>query len=108
MRALRLVLALVFGLVMAGPEVHACPVHDAHLAGAAAHHHAGPHAQHARCTCHPACCPVGIIVAAPAAATWTPLPPPLVWWNLSPNLERFLPARPHVLPFALAPPLLTA
>jgi len=28
MRVLRIVLTLVFGLVVAGPETHACPVHD--------------------------------------------------------------------------------
>jgi hypothetical protein len=29
MRLVRVILALVFGLVVAGPETHACPVHSA-------------------------------------------------------------------------------
>src|SRR2546430_13178985 len=29
MRYIRIVLALIFGLAMAGPETHACPVHSA-------------------------------------------------------------------------------
>jgi hypothetical protein len=106
MRYLRIVLTLVFGLVMAGPEAHACPVHDG--TPAAAHHHtSGQHKQNAHCTCPQACCPVNVAVAIPATApSWTAAPLPVVAIDLEVMQLHVLPSRARLLPFALAPPLL--
>ncbi len=104
MRFVRIVLALAFGLAMAGPETHACPIHSA--APAAPTHHQGSHQQSkAHCTCPQACCPAAACAAAPPApATLKPAPNPLV--VLDPDLLQslVLPPRKHVLPLALAPP----
>ena len=109
MRIMRVVLALAFGLAMAGPEAHECPVHDTHAfpSAPASHHDASApgHQDAALCTCPQACCPVGVGVS---------LPQPSDSWFVSPQLTRFpvvptshtllLSPRKHFLPFALAPP----
>src|SRR5262245_6930 len=102
MRFVRVVLALVFGLAMAGRETHVCPVHSAAPA-----HHQGSHQQQskAHCTCPQACCPATPPTALrPAAPLWRPAPARLR--ALDPDLlESFLlPSRKRVLPPALAPP----
>jgi|SRR6266571_8771854 len=104
MRLVRLVLALVFGLAMAGPEAHACPVHSA----PPAHHQDGGHQQKAgHCTCPQACCPAGVAVSMPATpASWTARPLPVVVVDVEASRLLLLPSRSHLLPFALAPPLL--
>jgi len=100
---MRVVLALVFGLAMAGPETHACPVHSA----APAHHQDGGHQQKAgHCTCPQACCPAGVAVSMPATtASWTAVPLPVVVVAVEASRPLLLPSRTHLLPFALAPPL---
>src|SRR4026208_2210278 len=56
MRYLRVVLALVFGLAVAGPETHACPVHSA--THAPAHHPDTPgHPETPHRTCPQPRCP---------------------------------------------------
>src|SRR2546425_7942679 len=103
MRLLRVVLALVFGLAMAGPETHACPVHSA----APAHHQGGGgHQQKAgHCTCPQACCPAGVAVSMPTpTAMWTTVPLPVVVVGVAASHPLLLPSRKHLLPFALAPP----
>jgi len=102
---MRVVLALVFGLAMAGPETHACPVHDGNPA--ASHHHDGSsHRGAAHCTCPQACCPAGVAVSMPATtASWTAAPLPLVVVVVEAARPPLLPSPKHVLPFALAPPL---
>src|SRR6185437_16565861 len=106
MRFMRVVLALVFGLAMAGPETHACPVHSA----APAHHQDGGHQQKAgHCTCPQACCPAGVAVSMPATtASWTAVPLPVVVVAVEASRPLLLPSRTHLLPFALAPPQLLA
>jgi len=103
MRFLRVVLALVFGLAVAGPETHACPVHRA----APAHHQDGGHQQKAgHCTCPQACCPAGVAVSMPmTVSTWSAAPLPVVVVAVEASRPLLLPARKHLLPFALAPPL---
>jgi len=102
MRFLRVVLALVFGLAMAGPETHACPVHSA----APAHHQDGGHQQKAgHCTCPQACCPAGVAVSMPTpTARWTAVPLPVVVFEVQASHPLLLPVRKHLLPLALAPP----
>jgi len=115
-RLLGAALALAFGLAMAGPEVHQCPLHDraaapqaAHASHAAAQHDAGHQQsgghQDSHCTCPQACCPVGVGVALPTAAfRWTTVaassdgPVPVFAVSFRPSTP------PHFLPFALAPP----
>jgi hypothetical protein len=107
MRFMRVVLALAFGLAMAGPETHACPVHSA----APAHHQdGGGHQQKAgHCTCPQACCPAGVAVSMPArAASWTAVPLPVLVVDVEVSHPLLLPSRKHLLPFALAPPLALA
>jgi len=108
MRFVRVVLALAFGLAMAGPETHACPVHSAPTAPA--HHQDGGHQQKAgHCTCPQACCPAGVAVSMPATtASWTAVPPPVVVVAVEASRPLLLPSRKHLLPFALAPPQLLA
>jgi hypothetical protein len=103
MRFLRVVLALAFGLAMAGPETHACPVHSA----APAHHQDGGHQQKAgHCTCPQACCPAGVAVAMPATTKrWIAVPRPVVVVAVEMSRPLLLPSRKHILPLALAPPL---
>jgi len=102
MRFVRVVLALAFGLAMAGPETHACPVHSA----APAHHQDGGHQQKAgHCTCPQACCPAGVAVSMPATtASWTAVALPVLVVEVATSRPILLPARKHLLPFALAPP----
>jgi hypothetical protein len=103
MRFLRIVLALAFGLAMAGPETHACPVHSA----APVHHQDGSHHKASHCTCPQACCPAGVSVSIPTtASTWTAAPLPLVVADVETVHPHFLPSRKRLLPFALAPPQL--
>jgi hypothetical protein len=108
MRFLRVVLALVFGLAMAGPETHACPVHSA----APAHHQdggGGGHQKAGHCTCPQACCPAGVSVSIPqATSSWTAIPLPAVGIDVEASRPLLLPARKHLLPLALAPPLALA
>jgi len=103
MQPLRLVLTLVFGLAMVGPETHACPVHSA----APAHHQdSGSHQKSSHCTCPQACCPAGVSVSiATPTASWTADPLPVVLVDVAASRPILLPAREHFLPFALAPPL---
>jgi hypothetical protein len=107
-RLLGATLALAFGLAMAGPEMHQCPVHDQHTSPAAHHQTQSPDHQDGpqkHCTCPQACCPVGVGVAllpgvAPsitaAAAVQTPI--------LAAHTTNVARAPRYLLPFALAPP----
>jgi len=106
MRFLRVVLALAFGLAMAGPETHACPVHSA----APAHHQdGGGHQKAGHCTCPQACCPTGVSVSIPlTTSTWTAVPLPVVVSDVEASRPQLLPSRKRLLPFALAPPLALA
>jgi len=77
MRVLRIVLTLVFGLVVAGPETHACPVHD-QMPTHAHHQHSSSQHQRAHCTCPQTCCPAAVSVSLPArVAQWTAAPSPV-------------------------------
>ena len=106
MKLLRVLLVLVFGLAMAGPEAHECPVHDQH---APAHHQpGGEHQQqptHTLCTCPQACTPATAAIAEPEA--------PAAWIVASATIrvalgETFsapaLTPNKHLQPPALAPP----
>jgi len=100
MRFIRIVLALTFGLAMAGPETHACPVHGA----APVHHQDTSHQKSGHCTCPQACCPAGVVAIQTRVATWTAAALPLVAVDLDASHPPLLPARKRFLPFALAPP----
>ena len=108
-RVLSTTLALWFGLVMVGPQVHQCPLHDVPTAPTAAHNsghtsHDAP-ASHEHCSCPQACCPTGMGVALPAASVRLAVEvAPIV--SAVPTLHRVvLPSAPrYLLPFALAPP----
>jgi hypothetical protein len=106
MRYLRIVLTLVFGLAMVGPEAHACPIHDE--GPTPTHHqHSSSNHQRAHCTCPQACCPAGVSVSLPMlVATWTVAGRPVVAVSLEVVQARVFPARPRLLPFGLAPPRL--
>ena len=110
MRFLRVVLALVFGLAIAGPETHACPVHSAPAAPTPAHHQDGGHQQKgAHCTCPQACCPAGVAVSMPTTTPrWIAVAQPIVVVGVEASRPLLLPSRKHALPFALAPPLAIA
>jgi hypothetical protein len=104
MRFLRVVLALVFGLAMAGPETHACPVHTA----APAHHQdgGGGHQKTSHCTCPQACCPAGVSLSIPTTvSSWSAAPLPVIVVDVDADRSTVLPSRKRLLPFALAPPL---
>jgi hypothetical protein len=105
MRFLRIVLTLVFGLAMAGPEAHACPVHSA-----PAHHQDGSgHHKGSHCTCPQACCPASVSVSIPTPiSTWAATSAPVVTVELEASRPYSLPARKRLLPFALAPPQLVS
>ena len=107
-RLLGVALALVFGVAMAGPETHQCPVHDQHASPAAHHQTQSPDHQDSpqeHCTCPQACCPVGVGVALPATArTWTSAAAPLHGSVFVPSAPVTRRAPKHLLPFALAPP----
>lgn len=101
---LRIALTLVFGLVMIGPEAHACPVHDQTPVH---HQHSSSKHQRAHCTCPQACCPAAVSVSLPTrVANWTAAPLPVVIVDLEVAHPRILPPRPRLLPFGLAPPRL--
>jgi hypothetical protein len=103
MRFLRIVLALAFGLAMAGPETHACPVHTA----VPVHHQDGGHHKASHCTCPQACCPAGVAVSMSATtASWAAVPLPVVVVGVAVTHRPPLPSRTRLLPFALAPPQL--
>src|SRR6266545_1313171 len=93
MRFLRVVLALVFGLAMAGPETHACPVHSG--TSAPAHHQdGGKHQKAGQCTCPQACCPAGVSVSIPTTvASWPAAPLPAVAVDVAPDRATVLPSR---------------
>jgi hypothetical protein len=105
-------LALWFGLAMAGPELHRCPLHDVPAVPAAAPAHAAGHASHGaprshqHCSCPQACCPAGVGVALAAVPVrWTAaVAAPVA--DATPVLYDAVlrGAPPHLLPFALAPP----
>ena len=110
-RLVGVALALAFGIAMAGPETHQCPVHDSHsaTAGTAAHHDASS-SQHEQtsqkhCTCPQAGCPVGAVAAMPATtASWVAAPLATHVFTLIYH-EAALPGAPkHLLHSALAPP----
>jgi hypothetical protein len=107
MRYVRIVLALVFGLAMVGPETHACPIHSA---TAPAHHQdGGSHQKAGHCTCPQACCPTAVSVSIPTTvAKWSAAPRPVVVIVLETAQPSQLPARKRLLPFATAPPQLLA
>lgn len=112
-RLLGATLALWFGLVMVGPQVHQCPLHDLPTAPAAAHtsghtSHDAP-ASHGHCSCPQACCPTGIGVALPAASPrLVAIVAPIATTVPTPH-RVVLPGAPrYLLPFALAPPLALA
>jgi len=104
MRFVRVVLALVFGLAVAGPETHACPVHSA--TPASHHQNAGNgHQEAAHCTCPQACCPSGVGLSLPLPSSgWSAVAAPVVEVDLSAVAPTFLPSRTYLLPFALGPP----
>jgi hypothetical protein len=105
MRSLRVVLALVFGLAVAGPEAHACPVHSA--THAPSHHQdAGGHQETAHCTCPQPCCPTALGASLPASAARLVVSGSVLAVDYAAAPAALLPSRAHVLPFAIGPPLL--
>jgi len=106
MRFVRLVLALVFGLAVAGPETHACPVHSGVLGAPVSHHgDQSSHQKAAHCTCPQACCPTGVRAALPVhAASWLGSVPAVQFVDPVSATSVLLGARKHLLPLALAPP----
>ncbi len=103
MRMLRIVLTVVFGLAVAGPETHACPVHSP--APVSSHHQGNHQPGKGHCTCPQACCPAGVSVSLPMqVASWTAAPRPVVAVNLEAARPQQLPTRKRLLPFALPPP----
>ena len=97
MLPLRVVLALVFGLAMAGPDTQAC------------NHHGNGHHQETHRSVPQACCPADVRVSIPTPpSSWTVAPLPIVVVDSDAVHTRFLPARKRLLPFALAPPQLLA
>jgi len=108
-RLLSTTLALWFGLVMVGPQVHQCPLHDVPTAPTAAH--TSGHASHdgsasrEHCSCPQACCPTGVGAALPApTGRLTTVAAPVT--ITAPTFYRLVPptAPRYLLPFALAPP----
>ena len=104
---MRLVLALVFTLAMAGPETHACPIHSKIPGAADAHHQdqgGGHHEKASHCTCPQACCPPGVTAVLSPGTTW--IAPNSVVQVAEADLwtSPLLSARKHILPLALAPP----
>jgi len=93
MRFLRIVLALAFGLSMAGPETQAC------------NHHGHAHHQQTQSTVPQACCPADVRVSIPMPpSSWAAAPLPIVVVAAHAVFLGVLPARARLLPFALAPP----
>ena len=94
MRYVRVVLALAFGLAMAGPEAQDCHHHPT------GRHHKPPHS-----TAPQACCPADVRVAVPTTApSWTAAPRLVITVNIATARPGPLPSRKRLLPFALAPP----
>ncbi|HYX82762.1 MAG TPA: hypothetical protein VE714_10245 [Gemmatimonadales bacterium] len=108
MRLARILLAMVLGLALAGPEAHQCPVHDQHgiaQHGSSRNHHHHDEQPKGHCTCPQPCCPGGVAVALPAAAShWTAVALPTVVISFEAIGAQLLPVRKHLLPFAQAPP----
>jgi len=97
MRFPRVVLALVFGLAMAGPDTQAC------------NHHGSAHHKQTHSTLPQACCPADVRVSIPTPpSSWTAVPLAIVVVDADPVYLPVLPARRRLLPFALAPPLALA
>src|SRR5712691_13329163 len=93
MRFLRVVLALAFGLAMAGQDTRAC-----------SHHHDAHH-KGAQDSAPQACCPASVGGSLPTiSAGWVAAPLPVVAVDVEPGRSSLLPSRKHLLPFALAPP----
>lgn len=109
-------LAFAFGVAVAGPEAHQCPVHDRHSPLATHHdatsgnHHPDQDSQpQGHCTCPQACCPTGISPSLPAPATSAVVAGmPVRVVDAAIQSFVFLPDRGHLLPFALPPPLALA
>ncbi|HLZ44057.1 MAG TPA: hypothetical protein VKQ05_00085 [Gemmatimonadales bacterium] len=100
MRFSRVVLALVFGLAMAGPESHASAAHLKPI-----HHHGG-HQPGSHADCPQACCPPCVSVSLPTPIpSWSAAPAALMLIGIDVATRGVLPARARLLPFALAPPL---
>src|SRR6266545_3126096 len=93
MRFLRIVLVSVFALAMAGPEAEGC------------NHHGPGHHKQTHSTVPRACCPADVRVSIPTPpANWTVAPLPIGIVDAAAVAQRTPPARPRLLPFALAPP----
>src|SRR5438874_13161665 len=96
MRFLRVVLALAFGLAMAGQDTRACGHHH-DLMG----HHKGTQQNAPQ-----ACCPASVSGSLPTiSGGWVAAPLPVVMVDVEPSRATLLPSRQHLLPFALAPTL---
>jgi len=94
MRFLRVVLALAFGLAMAGQDTRACNHHHDPMG-----HHKGPD------SAPQACCPASVTGSLPTITVgWVAGPLPVVAVDVEPGRSGLLPSRKHLLPFALAPP----
>src|SRR6266403_783465 len=94
MRFLRVVLALAFGLAMAGQDTRAC-----------SHHHDAHH-KGTQDSAPQACCPASVSGSLPTiSAGWVAGPLPVVAVDVEPGRSVPLPSRSRLLPFALAPPL---
>jgi hypothetical protein len=106
----RVLLVLVFGLAMVGPEAHHCPVHDQHASAPAgpSHHANGPDHQQASnklCTCPQACCPVPAFTVAERPVPWTLTSAPTIVVAFDAPRPLSLARRKHLQPPALAPPI---
>jgi hypothetical protein len=105
MRFVRVLVALVFGLAMAGPETHACPVHSAAPPLGSHHQQSGDHQQTAHCTCPQACCPSAVSAHALASSvTWTVPALPQRFADADSPVSFYVVAIEHAHPFALGPP----
>lgn len=112
-RLLGATLALAFGLAMAAPAVHQCPLHDGAVSTGSASHarHSTPHhtpssdrpaGTDKHCTCPQA---VGTGVAFPATPIRGATATVRILAVTFVPVRTVLPgASPHLLPFALAPP----
>src|SRR5712692_3384001 len=87
MRFLRVVLALAFGLAMAGPDTQLC------------NHHGSAHHKQTHTTLPQACCPADARVSIPTPpSTWTAAPLAFVVVDADAVRLPVLPARPRFLP----------
>jgi len=95
MRFVRVVLALAFGLAMAGQDTRAC----------SHHHDLMGHHKATQGSAPQACCPATVSGSLPTiSVSWVAAPLPVVAVDVEPSRSNFLPSRKHLLPFALAPP----